>query len=196
MRRASPGSQRPRLAAVHVHALEVNPADDALFIATHTGMFRIPAGGDEAARVGDSYQDTMGFTIVGAIVSWVGAPRPARRSAPYLGLIESDDAGEEWDAVSLLGRADFHVPRRLVVGSTVRSDFKTRKEQFLISQDDGGSWNASPFPSRCSHCISRRTRSAPVSGPGRFTDRLTQGELAASLRRAGLSAGLTPGSTW
>jgi hypothetical protein len=29
---------------VHVHGLGINPADDALFIATHTGLYRVDEG--------------------------------------------------------------------------------------------------------------------------------------------------------
>lgn len=50
---------------MHVHGLGVNPADDALFIATHTGLYRVEKGKRKAQRVGNRYQDTMGFTIVG-----------------------------------------------------------------------------------------------------------------------------------
>ena len=50
---------------VHVHGLGIDPADKALFIATHTGLFRVGDGQSSAVRVGDSYQDTRGFTVVG-----------------------------------------------------------------------------------------------------------------------------------
>src|SRR5687767_1130402 len=36
---------------VHVHGLGINPADRALFIATHTGLFRVGEGVSEAKRV-------------------------------------------------------------------------------------------------------------------------------------------------
>ncbi len=49
----------------HVHGLGINPSDRSLIIATHFGSFRLPAGGDVATRIGDSFQDTMGFTVAG-----------------------------------------------------------------------------------------------------------------------------------
>ncbi|MDQ3275042.1 MAG: exo-alpha-sialidase, partial [Actinomycetota bacterium] len=49
---------------VHVHGLGINPKDGALFVATHTGVFRIPESG-QAVRIADRWQDTMGFTVVG-----------------------------------------------------------------------------------------------------------------------------------
>lgn len=50
---------------IHVHGLGIDPADGSLFVATHTGLFRTPAGEQRAIRVADRYQDTMGFTVVG-----------------------------------------------------------------------------------------------------------------------------------
>ena len=52
-------------AIVHVHGLGVNPADDAVIAATHTGAFRLPVDDGEPERIGDSFQDTMGFTVAG-----------------------------------------------------------------------------------------------------------------------------------
>lgn len=95
----------------HVHGLGVNPADDALYIATHHGTFRL--GSDKKVeRVGESYQDTMGFTVAGAD-RFLGSGHPdsegfRRGQPPRLGLIESTDAGETWRSVSLSGEVDFH----------------------------------------------------------------------------------------
>lgn len=93
----------------HVHGLGIDPADGTLYAATHSGLFRIPDGGDPQ-RVGDSRQDTMGFTVLGAN-QFLGSGHPDPRDEelpPLLGLIESTDAGREWAPVSLLGEADFH----------------------------------------------------------------------------------------
>ncbi|MGH8573776.1 MAG: hypothetical protein ACREX8_14560, partial [Gammaproteobacteria bacterium] len=50
---------------VHVHGLGINPSDRSLYVATHTGLFRVGHAETRAKRVGSSDQDTMGFTIVG-----------------------------------------------------------------------------------------------------------------------------------
>lgn len=133
---------------VHVHGLGVNPADEALYIATHTGLYRIPEGDSEASRVGDNYQDTMGFTVVGPD-QFLGSGHPDARTdlPPFLGLIESDDAGEKWKSISLLGRADFHVLEAAderVYG--FGTDFKSRREQFLVSDDGGRKWHGREMP--------------------------------------------------
>jgi len=139
---AGAGPTTNELGPIHVHALGVNPADEALYIATHTGMFSLAEGESEASRVGDSYQDTMGFTVVGPD-RFLGSGHPDLREdlPPYLGLIESSDAGRAWDPVSLLGEADFHVLE--AAGERIYgfgSDFETRREQFLVSRDGGRRW--------------------------------------------------------
>jgi hypothetical protein len=129
---------------VHVHGLGLNPADDALFIATHTGLFRAPEGEDEAKRVVDTFQDTMGFTVTGPN-EFLGSGHPdlQQNLPPYLGLIRSRDAGKSWEPVSLEGDADFHVLE--AAGERIYgfgSDFQSRQQQFLASDDGGDSWDA------------------------------------------------------
>ena len=127
---------------VHVHGLGVNPADGALFIASHTGLFRAAPEAETAQRVGDDYQDTMGFTVVGPD-RFLGSGHPDLRTGqpPFLGLIESTDAGRSWSEVSLEAEADFHVLEArgdLVVG--YGSDFDSRRAQLLRSEDGGAAW--------------------------------------------------------
>jgi photosystem II stability/assembly factor-like uncharacterized protein len=120
----------------------VNPRDGALFIATHTGLFRAAPGDQKSRRVADRYQDTMGFTVVGPD-EFLGSGHPDGREGlpPFLGLIRSRDAGESWNPVSLLGKVDFHVLEAR--GKTVYgfgSDFDSREARFLTSADGGRSW--------------------------------------------------------
>jgi hypothetical protein len=150
---ATPNSspQRPQVidsGAVHVHGLGVNPGDRALFIATHTGLFRAADGDLRAERVADRYQDTMGFTVLGPdrfLAS--GHPDGRERQPPFLGLIESRDAGRTWRSVSLRGRRDFHVLE--ASGDRVYgfgSDFETRRSGLLVSDDGGRSWDERRAP--------------------------------------------------
>ena len=127
---------------IHVHGLGVNPADGALFVATHTGLFRAPQGEMRARRVADRFQDTMGFTVTGPD-RFLGSGHPDGREGlpPFLGLIRSNDAGRTWQPVSLLGERDFHVleaagPRVYGYGS----DFESRQASLLVSDDGGRSW--------------------------------------------------------
>jgi len=128
---------------VHVHGLGVNPADRALYIATHTGLYKVDEGERKAERVGDRFQDTMGFTIVGPN-RFLGSGHPDLDEArdqnlpPLLGLIESIDEGESWEPVSLLGEADFHVLR--FAGARVYG-YDASNDRLLVSSDRGRSWN-------------------------------------------------------
>jgi hypothetical protein len=124
---------------VHVHGLGVNPADGALFIATHTGLYRSGEGESTSVRVGDSHQDTMGFTIVGAD-RFLGSGHPDLREdlPPLLGLIESTDEGRSWEPISLLGESDFHVLRS--AGERVYG-YDVTNDRLMVSEDAGRSWN-------------------------------------------------------
>lgn len=91
----------------HIHALEVNPADNRLYVATHNGLFVHQDGGFE--RVGKGRQDMMTFTIAGPdrfLIS--GHPAPGTDAPAHLGLAESTDAGTSWRPLSLEGEVDFH----------------------------------------------------------------------------------------
>lgn len=135
---------------VHVHGLGVNPADGALFVATHTGLYRVPRGQPTARRVADRFQDTMGFTIAGPDY-FLGSGHPDPREAqalglpPLLGLIESTDAGVTWEPVSLRGRTDFHVLR--AAGRNVYG-YDSSNDLFLVSEDEGRRWEERTSPGR------------------------------------------------
>ena len=127
---------------VHVHGLGRNPADGALFVATHTGLFRKGPSDRSAARVAGLYQDTMGFTVVGPD-HFLGSGHPSNleNDPAFLGLIESRNAGTSWRPISLRGDVDFHVLEAR--GDTVYgfgSDWKTREPRFLRSDDRGRTW--------------------------------------------------------
>lgn len=146
-----PGGAQPVVSdpgPIHVHGLGINPRDGALFIATHTGLFRAGPDESKASRVGDGYQDTMGFTVVGPD-RFLGSGHPDGRGdePPFLGLIRSTDAGRTWDSVSLRGRSDFHVLE--AAGEQVYgfgSDWETRRAQFLVSSDGGRTWDEREVP--------------------------------------------------
>lgn len=129
---------------VHVHALGVNPADRSLFIATHTGLYRLEEDAQRAERVSDRYQDTMGFTVVGAN-HFLGSGHPDVRDdlPPLLGLIESRDAGETWTPGALLGKVDFHV-LRVRSGGIVGYDATSGR--VMLSDDEGRNWRSTRPP--------------------------------------------------
>jgi hypothetical protein len=146
LRSSDDGARSADSGPVHVHGLGVNPSDGSLFIATHTGLYRTNEGESRAVRVGDSSQDTMGFTIIGPD-RFLGSGHPDLRQdlPPLLGLIESTDAGESWESISLLGEADFHVLRS--AGERVYG-YDATNDRLLASVDEGRSWDelARPGP--------------------------------------------------
>jgi hypothetical protein len=117
-RAAGPPTSEPNAGAagvVHIHGLGINPRDGLPYIATHTGLFRLGANG-AIERVGTSYQDLMGFTVLGPD-RFLASGHPDLRQMrqqnlpPLLGLLESTDGGRTWQTLSLLGQADFHALR-------------------------------------------------------------------------------------
>ena len=109
----------------------------------------------------------MGFTIV-APDHFLGSGHPDGRDQlpPFLGLIESRDAGRTWRPVSLEGEVDFHVLE--ASGQRVYgygSDFETREPRFLASSDGGPRGLDSRSPSRSSPWRSLPTTRASASRP-------------------------------
>ena len=162
----------------HVHGLGINPADDALYIATHTGLFRMGRGSDEMARVGDKLQDTMGFAVVGPD-RFVGSGHPDLRDdlPPLLGLIRSSDAGLSWETVSLTGEADFHA---LLADGDRITGYDASGNRVMVSRDGGGTWRESAPP-------------APIADIA--ADPGTDGRLLAT-SEAGLLTSEDSGETW
>ena len=130
--------------AIHVHGLGYDRESKILYLATHTGMFRLPDGAAKATRIGDDHQDTMGFTLIEPD-RFLGSGHPDARAKlpPYLGLIRSTDRGRTWVPISLLGEADFHVLRSQ--GKTIYG-FDSSNERLLASSDSGRSWKKLTAP--------------------------------------------------
>lgn len=88
----------------------------------------------------------LGAAALAAAGCGEGEPRAGEAGAPAdVPVVE--DAGRTWKPVSLLGKRDFHaleaVGRRIYGFS---SDFRTREEGFLVSDDGGRSWRERRAP--------------------------------------------------
>jgi hypothetical protein len=133
---------------LHIHGLAVEPSDESLLIATHTGLWRVADGTSEAERVGDVRHDFMGFAVAGPghfVAS--GHPDPAQMQAqslpPDLGLIESRDGGLSWTEVALAGEADFHVLRASGDGF---AGLEATSGELMVGSADGRSWRVVATP--------------------------------------------------
>lgn len=129
---AGPGVVEDDPGPLHVHGLGRNPADNHVYIATHTGLWRLDDGG-RPERVGDVFNDFMGFTVAGPD-HFLASGHPDLRTGqpPLLGLIESRDAGRTWESLSLLGAADFHA---LHAAHDRVYAWNSSDATFMVSQD-------------------------------------------------------------
>ncbi len=158
----------PVAGPIHIHAVGVNPDDRRVFIATHTGLFRVTGRRSRPIRVGNSYQDTMGFTVVGPNhFLGSGHPHPRSKLPRLLGLVESRDGGRTWKSISLLGRADFHILRSS--GKRVYG-FDVAHSQLLQSDGGGTSWRIRSAPGRLLDFVvdPRNNRRLVASTPDRL----------------------------
>ncbi len=127
----------------HAHALAVDPADGALYVATPRGLFWVK-NAEWAQRVSDSYQDSRGLIVMGPNEFLAGG-RPDIRDrvsgfAPeYSGLISSDDAGHEWRNRALSGKAHFTV---LDARAGAIFAYDLLSSTFMVSNDNGKTWEA------------------------------------------------------
>lgn len=122
----------------HVHAIDTDPDDGALYLATHHGVYTL---GDEGAaeQVAGRWQDTMAFVNVGPkrfLAS--GHPDLRERDRPtHLGLIESTDGAQSWQALSLSGEADFH---SLEATGRWLFGYEALSGTLMASNDEGQTW--------------------------------------------------------
>lgn len=131
---AEPATSLP---SAHVHGVGINPADGAVLVATHDGLFKLLDGRVE--RVGPVI-DLMGFSVAGPdqfLAS--GHPGPGVDLPNPVGLIASQDGGQSWDELSLGGQADFHA-LAAAGGGVVASQGQ------LVSTVDRERWTALSAP--------------------------------------------------
>ncbi len=136
--------ESPAGAVRHVHGLASDPRDGALYVATHRGLFRAPAGQSRLTPVGRSRHDLMGFTIDGRRFIASGHPDPRAEGMPsHLGLIESPDKGETWAGRALYGQADLHLLE--ASGARVYA-VDAPSGRVLFSRDGGRRWAGREAP--------------------------------------------------
>lgn len=129
-------------ATEHIHELAFDRADDALLVATHTGIFRIDLvdGSVEGPPEGLAL-DAMGLVVAGDSAYLSGHPGPTTLPelvGPNLGILESTDGARSWTPLALAGEADFHA---LAVSIARPSRIYGLYGETLHRSDDAGvSW--------------------------------------------------------
>lgn len=133
-----PGGSSSALPYAHVHGLGVDPADGAVYVASHDGLFRADGVGGRLRPADRTGRDLMGFTITGSRTFLSsGHPGPTEQVANPLGVIASTEAGATWSTLALAGEVDFHA---LEVGSGVIYGVDATNGVLRASTDGGRSW--------------------------------------------------------
>lgn len=145
------------LPSPHVHGVAVDPADGAVHLATHDGLFRLQdeGGGRPTWRPVGPVIDLMGFAVAGPGHFYAsGHPGPGADLPQPVGLLESTDGGETWQALSRQGESDFHA---LTVSDAGVLGF----DGTLRSSPDGRTWQDGAIPAQ-PHTLSADASGATV----------------------------------
>ena len=135
----------------HVHGVGFDETSDAVYIATHTGLYTVSGSLNspkQSASLGGPIaglrQDNMGFAIDGERMYASGHPDPAVSSEANLGLISSTDRGKTWRALSLKGITDFHDLEisHSSPGATTIYGFDSADAVIRVSRDGGSTWTS------------------------------------------------------
>lgn len=122
----------PGVVLGHVHGLGVAPEEEAVYIGSHLGLFRVRPG-SRPERVGVTWHDTMAFLRFGEGDFLASGHPDLRTDLPsHLGLMGSTDDGLSWEPLSLAGEADFHAldaAGRWIVG------YDSNQQRILASSD-------------------------------------------------------------
>jgi hypothetical protein len=136
-----------------IGSLAVDPGDGTLMIGTGLGLFRLERGAKQAQRVtGElSTPDGDGTLSSNLVVRYAkagdllasGHPEGGGALPENLGLIRSADAGATWEAISELGKSDFHILQ--ATGDHVVA-VRAEETEVLVSRDGGGSFETRTPP--------------------------------------------------
>jgi hypothetical protein len=139
----------------YVGSLAVNPADGSLFLATNTGLYRVPERARRPQKLTGRLRTPDGSgTLSPALVVRFSGPDDLLASGhpagggdlpTALGLIRSRDGGRTWSSVSELGTADFH-SLELSEGKLIAGSYG--QAQVYVSADGGRTFQtrAAPLP--------------------------------------------------
>jgi photosystem II stability/assembly factor-like uncharacterized protein len=130
-----------------VGALEVDPADGALLLATNRGLYRVREGKIRPvrSRLGESdVAKGLAFRFTGPGEA-VGSGHPGRGRSDWavLGLVRTTDGARTWNSVSRLGAADYHA---IAVSGDTLAAAPGGEATVLVSGDGGRTFQTRTAP--------------------------------------------------
>ncbi len=130
-----------------VGALEVDPADGSLLLATNRGLYRVRKDRIDPMRArleGSDVAKGLAFRFTGPGEA-VGSGHPGRESSQWavLGLVRTADGGRTWSSVSRLGAADFHA---IAVSGETLAAAPGGEATVLVSRDGGRNFEPRTAP--------------------------------------------------
>jgi photosystem II stability/assembly factor-like uncharacterized protein len=128
----------------YVNALDIDPRTGDFLLTTNRGFWRIGRDGRQVKRIRSSLSVGRRRAAVGTFLEidvtspghLIGSGHPDRQGElpSFLGLIRSDDNGENWRVVSRLGDADLH---KIVVRHDRLYAWDAVLSALLVSRDGG-----------------------------------------------------------
>ena len=118
----------------HIHHVKV--VESKVLVLTHEGLFEL-VGKNDLKLVGKDKFDVMGFTTLGKALVASGHPSQSSKMPNPIGLVRSLDDGSTWNAVSLIGKVDFHFLEG--AGSDLYGA-DSQSGNLMYSADSGKTW--------------------------------------------------------
>jgi BNR/Asp-box repeat len=130
-----------------VGALEVDPADGTLLMATNRGLYRVRKGSIDPVRARLDESDVskgLAFRFTGPGEA-VGSGHPGREQTQWavLGLVRTADGGRSWRFVSRPGAADYHA---IAVSGDTLAAAPGAEATVHVSRDGGRSFEPRTAP--------------------------------------------------
>lgn len=138
-----------------ITGLSVNPLDGSILLATNLGLYHIDANGQNLrplastvtamGKKGPFGQRVSSFVFVGPN-RLIGSGHPNSLSTglnPFLGVIESDNGGQSWTAISRVGFSDLHA---IAFAHGIVYGFDTLLHGVIVSHDLGRQFSEGTAP--------------------------------------------------
>ena len=120
----------------HIHQVKV--IENKVLVLTHEGLYEL-IGKNNMKLVGKEKIDVMGFTALGKALFASGHPAQGSKATNPIGLVKSVVGGISWNAVSLVGKVDFHFLEG--AGSDLYGA-DSQGGDLMYSADSGKSWSS------------------------------------------------------